>query len=300
MGPSPVAGGARTVNGLVVDGSQALCGHLGLRASLRPPSVCLQNVTPNRSQVQRRLKNLSNKMRPTLPRREILPARISGRVSRRQIFLAHADPLAAAPPPGSPGRGAARRPHPSRRRRAGGFGIDGACGRSPARTPRNAGFAGGARCELGPRRGCAHDAPPDARAAPSMPRPNAASVLTIGTRPRAGGRPRSRDRGWRATARRRISRIIMSVRRWSALLITITSGISITPAFAPGSSHPSRASAPAPRCRRRGVRMCRPPPAPPPRFFTNTSSRPAASTGARPAAPPRRVLPARRGWPSSG
>ncbi len=35
--PGPVAGGARTVRGLVIDGSQALCGHLGSRSSLRPP-----------------------------------------------------------------------------------------------------------------------------------------------------------------------------------------------------------------------------------------------------------------------
>ena len=60
-------------------------------------------------------------------------------------------------------------------------------------------------------------------ASSSTPSPRAASVLTIGTRqPGSGGASERTPR---------ISRTIVSVRGWSALLTTITSGISITPAF---------------------------------------------------------------------
>ena len=54
-----------------------------------------------------------------------------------------------------------------------------------------------------------------------------ASVLTIGTlQP-----PRSAPSRFASESTLRISRIIVSVSGWSALLTTITSGISITPAF---------------------------------------------------------------------
>ena len=60
------------------------------------------------------------------------------------------------------------------------------------------------------------------RPARRRPRPRAASVLTIGTR-----QPR-----WGASDRTpRISRTIVSVSGWSALLTTMMSGISMTPAF---------------------------------------------------------------------
>ncbi len=63
-----------------------------------------------------------------------------------------------------------------------------------------------------------------------MPLPRVASVLTIGTRqrPRTSSGERSR---LASESTPRISRTIVSVSGWSALLITITSGISITPAF---------------------------------------------------------------------
>ena len=51
--PGSVAGSARTVGGLVINSCRALCGHLCLPVVPPTHSVCLRNVTPNRSQVQR-------------------------------------------------------------------------------------------------------------------------------------------------------------------------------------------------------------------------------------------------------
>ena len=87
--------------------------------------------------------------------------------------------------------------------------------------PRCAGCAAGARSAC-PRPRCARGARRAARRARRSPSPRDASVLTIGTRqPRCGA----------SDSTPRISRTIVSVSGWSALLTTMTSGISMTPAF---------------------------------------------------------------------
>ena len=148
-----------------------------------------------------------------------------------------------------------------------------------------------------PRRGCARGARAASAPAPRRPCRGVASVLTIGTRqlPRASSGVRSR---FASDSTPRISRTIVSVSGWSALLMTITSGISITPAFSawiespePGISTSTIVSA----WSMMSISAC-----PTPTVSTNTSSRPAASSSSAPAAPPRRGRPARRGWPSSG
>ena len=105
----------------------------------------------------------------------------------------------------------------------------GAGARWRSRAPRCAGCAGAAR-PAGRRRGCARGARPGARPARRTPVPWAASVLTIGTRQLAAASSGVRSR-LASESTPRISRTIVSVSGWSALLMTIMSGISITPAF---------------------------------------------------------------------
>ena len=134
-----------------------------------------------------------------------------------------------APAPRSPrwpGRAGARRP---RRAAPGPPGpraatprARGAGARSPARAPRCSRLRR-RRSDSVPRPPRTRGARRASRRAPRRPRRATASVLTIGTRqPPSAGASESTPR---------ISRTIVSVSGWSALLTTITSGISITPAL---------------------------------------------------------------------
>ena len=109
-----------------------------------------------------------------------------------------------------------------------------------------------------------------------MPTPRLASVFTIGTRQRCAASSSLRSSRFASDSTPRISRTIVSVSGWSALLITITSGISITPAFSawiespePGISTSTIVSA----WSMMSISAC-----PTPTVSTNTSSRPAASS----------------------
>ena len=139
-------------------------------------------------------------------------------LSHRAIFLAACGRRSPGPSRGGrrcragrPTRGPARRGPRAR----------GACAprRSPA--PRRGGCGHGARSASPPPR-CGRGARRSSSTSSGTPAPLAASVRTTGTR---------HERCGPSASTALTSRTIVSARGWSALLTTITSGISITPAL---------------------------------------------------------------------